>query len=75
MLSLGSRELRGKAKKELIEIMKKLHEWNEKYNKEKKERYLSIFHLGDDWNVYTSSATGANYFDYTFDDVELEEEM
>ena len=74
MLSIGRRELKKRELEELIDIMKQLHKWNEKYNKDKRDRYISICHIEDNWMVHTSSATGANYFDYDFDDVELEEE-
>lgn len=72
MFSVGRRELGEKELNELVGIVKSFHEWNKKYNKDKKERYISLFHMGDDWNVYTSSNTRGNYFDYVIDDKELE---
>ena len=74
MLTLGRRELRGKAKKEFMEIMKRLHEWNEENNKDELERYIDICHIENTWMVHSSPNTGGNYFDYSFDDSELEEE-
>lgn len=73
MLSLGRRELRGKAKKELMAIMKWLHEWNEENNKDELEKYIDICHIENTWMVHSSSSTGGNYFDYSIDDSELEE--
>lgn len=73
MLSIGRRELKKRELEELIDIMKQLHKWNEKYNKDTGDKYIDICHIEENWMVYTSSSTGANYFDYDFDDVELEE--
>ena len=74
MLSIGRRELKKRELEELIDIMKRLHKWNEKYNKDKRDKYVDIFHIEDNWMVHASSSTGANYFNYDFDDMELEEE-
>lgn len=75
MLSIGRRELKKRELEELIDIMKQLHKWNEKYNKDKADKYIDICHIEENWMVHASSSTGANYFDYDFDDVELEEEV
>lgn len=74
MFSIGRRELKKRELKELIDIMKQLHKWNEKHNKDTGDKYIDICHIEENWMVHTSSSTGANYFDYDFDDVELEEE-
>ena len=55
--------------------MKQLHKLNEKHNKDTGDKYIDICHIEENWMVHTSSSTGANYFDYYFDDVELEEEV
>ena len=72
MFSVGRRELGEKELNELVGIVKSLHEWNKRNNKDKKEKYINVFHMGDDWNVHTSSNTRGNYFDYVIDDKELE---
>ena len=75
MLSVGRRELKKRELEELIDIMKKLHKWNEKYNRDKADRYIDIFHIEDSWMIHTLSATDSNYFEYRVDDVELEGEV
>lgn len=73
MLIVGRRKLKKQEMIELLEVLKGLHKWNEKYNKDKKEKYLDICHIEDAWMVHTSSDTGKNYLDYAFYDAEIME--